>query len=105
LHTDDRVFKLRAERSGRGPGRIYTIKYSATGPTGLKSTATALVVVPHDMGDDGEDHNGDDCHGEAGHGHHDGDGCDEGHHGHFDGDNCQGRDGYHHTGDGDKRKG
>ena len=104
LHTDDRVFKLRAERSGRGPGRIYTIKYSATGPTGLKSTATAFVIVPHDMGD-GDDHDGDDCHGQAGHGHHDGDGCDEGHHGHFDGDNCQGRDGYHHTGDGDKRKG
>lgn len=48
--TDDRVFQLRAERSGKGPGRTYTITYSATGSTGLVATATAKVTVPHDQG-------------------------------------------------------
>ena len=96
--TDDRVFQLRAERKEHGPGRIYYITYSATGPSGIVATASAQVIVPDNMGHGGEVD--DDCHGQGGHGHHDGDGCFDGHHGHFDGDNCQGRDGYHHHGDG-----
>jgi hypothetical protein len=59
--TDDRNFKLRAERKGkeddhkqtdRGTkqlGRIYTVTYSATDASGNKSTASATVTVPHDQ--------------------------------------------------------
>lgn len=41
---------LRAERAGKGKGRIYTIAYSATDFSGNKSITTATVTVPHDMG-------------------------------------------------------
>jgi hypothetical protein len=46
--TDDRSIFLKAERSGGGPGRIYTITYSATDVSGNSATADAVVVVPHD---------------------------------------------------------
>jgi hypothetical protein len=47
--TDDRAFKLKAEREGKNKaGRIYTVTYSATDGTGNKATASATVVVPHD---------------------------------------------------------
>ena len=48
--TDDRSFALRAERSGKGTGRIYTVTYQAKDRAGKTSTATAQVVVPHDQG-------------------------------------------------------
>jgi low density lipoprotein receptor-related protein 5/6 len=38
---------LRAERSGKGDGRIYTITYQATDATGNVSTASVTVTVPH----------------------------------------------------------
>jgi hypothetical protein len=38
---------LRAERSGDGNGRIYTITYQATNTCGATVTATATVTVPH----------------------------------------------------------
>src|SRR3989338_125761 len=41
---------LRAECTGEGSGRIYTITYSATDASGNKSTTTATVTVPHDQG-------------------------------------------------------
>ena len=44
---DDFTFRLRAERSGRGDGRIYSIKYRATDLCGNSTTATATVTVPH----------------------------------------------------------
>jgi len=47
---DDREFELRAERSGPGHGRTYTITYSATDESGNKAEATTTVVVPHDQG-------------------------------------------------------
>lgn len=47
----DKIF-LRAERSGTGSGRIYTINYSATDFSGNAATASATVTVPHDMGDE-----------------------------------------------------
>lgn len=46
--TDDRTFFLRAERSGTGTGRIYTITYRARDAAGNTATATATVTVPHD---------------------------------------------------------
>ena len=39
---------LRAERSGRGTGRIYTIAVSCTDPSGNAADATAIVSVPRD---------------------------------------------------------
>ena len=46
--TDDREFQLRSERSGTGPGRVYTIVYEAHDASGNATVRTATVVVPHD---------------------------------------------------------
>ncbi len=43
----DGTFSLRAERSGTGNGRIYTITYEATDACGNSTQATATVTVPH----------------------------------------------------------
>jgi hypothetical protein len=48
--TEDFLFQLRAERSGTGEGRTYTVTYSATDGSGNVATATAAVIVPHDQG-------------------------------------------------------
>ena len=45
--VDNDSFQLRAERSGAGSGRIYTITYQATNTCGATVTATATVTVPH----------------------------------------------------------
>ena len=50
LGTDDRSFSLRAERSGAGNGRLYTVTYRATDASGNSRLATATVTVPHDQG-------------------------------------------------------
>ena len=47
---NDLQFKLRAERSGSGLGRIYTIVYQATDDCGNFTTADATVTVPLSMG-------------------------------------------------------
>lgn len=59
--TDDRNFKLRAERKDKDDdhkkqagvikplGRIYTVTYSATDASGNKTLASATVTVPHDQ--------------------------------------------------------
>ena len=46
--TDDLCFFLRAERTGGGDGREYTIVYTATDGAGNTATATTVVTVPHD---------------------------------------------------------
>jgi hypothetical protein len=42
------TLKLRAERSGKGDGRSYTITVTATDQSGNASTAEAVVAAPHD---------------------------------------------------------
>ncbi len=44
--VEEYAFKLRAERSGIGTGRTYTITYQATDSCGNSATASAIVVVP-----------------------------------------------------------
>jgi predicted extracellular nuclease len=46
----DYEFELRAERSGVGAGRIYTITYEATDSCGNSATASAVVSVPLSQG-------------------------------------------------------
>jgi hypothetical protein len=50
LGTDDRSFELRAERSGSGAGRVYTVVYRATDSSGNAAEVTAIVRVPHSAG-------------------------------------------------------
>jgi len=50
FRTADVNFRLRAERSGTGNGRVYTIIYTATDASMNTATATVTVTVPHDMG-------------------------------------------------------
>ena len=45
--VDDDSFRLRAERSGRGTGRVYTVTYRAQDACGNAATASATVEVPH----------------------------------------------------------
>jgi hypothetical protein len=42
--------ELRAERDGRGDGRVYTVAFQATDASGNSTTQTFEVVVPHDLG-------------------------------------------------------
>jgi hypothetical protein len=48
--VDDFTFRLRAERSGTGSGRVYTITYQATDACGNTTVATATVTVPLSQG-------------------------------------------------------
>lgn len=47
--TQDGQIYLRAERSGSGSGRFYTITYQATDNSGNVGFGTADVVVPHNQ--------------------------------------------------------
>lgn len=42
------TYQLRAERSGKGPGRTYTITIVARDSSGNSSTTTVTCVAPHD---------------------------------------------------------
>ena len=48
---DDFTFDLRAERSGTGDGRVYTITYQVTDFCGNSTVASATVTVPHSQGE------------------------------------------------------
>lgn len=48
--TMDTSFQLRAERSGKGDGRIYTVSYRATDDAGGVTVTSAEVWVPHQQG-------------------------------------------------------
>jgi hypothetical protein len=48
--ADDREFRLRAERSGGGDGRVYTVTYEVRDASGNATLKTATVTVPHDRG-------------------------------------------------------
>lgn len=50
IGTDDRAFRLRAERAGGGSGRIYTITYVAEDASGNKTTQIVTVSVAHSNG-------------------------------------------------------
>jgi hypothetical protein len=43
-------FALRAERAGKGPGRVYTLVWTVTDSSGNSATATAWVTVPKSRG-------------------------------------------------------
>lgn len=45
--TLDTEFMLRAERSGKGNGRVYTVTYTAADAAGNKTSQSATVKVPH----------------------------------------------------------
>jgi hypothetical protein len=51
LGMDDRNVWLRAERSGRGGGRIYTLTYRVTDGSGNMTEAETNIYVPHDAAD------------------------------------------------------
>ena len=40
--------RLRAERSGKGPGRTYTVRLTATDGSGNQSVARVEISAPHD---------------------------------------------------------
>ena len=44
--TDDRQVLLRAERSGPGTGRVYTLTYEAKDGSGNATTSSVTVTVP-----------------------------------------------------------
>jgi hypothetical protein len=48
--VDEHHVNLRAERSGSGNGRVYTVTIHAIDVNGNESTRDVLVTVPHDHG-------------------------------------------------------
>jgi hypothetical protein len=48
--VDNQTLQLRAERTGKDNGRIYTITYEATDAYGNSTTASTTVTVPHNQG-------------------------------------------------------
>jgi hypothetical protein len=48
--TTDLEFRLRAERSGTGDGRTYTVTYAVVDSSGNETIAQEFVQVPHDQG-------------------------------------------------------
>jgi hypothetical protein len=55
---NDTTFKLRAERSSHGNGRIYTVTYEVTDDCGNSAQASATVKVPKSKGHGHKPHGG-----------------------------------------------
>ncbi len=51
--TGDLTAQLRAERTGKSDGRVYTITIECTDESGNTSTRDVIVTVPHDQGKGG----------------------------------------------------
>ncbi|TYP76576.1 OmpL47-type beta-barrel domain-containing protein [Paenibacillus methanolicus] len=49
IGTPASSFALRAERSGNGDGRTYTVTYTATDQAGNQTVTAVPVIVPHDQ--------------------------------------------------------
>jgi hypothetical protein len=49
--TGPSSFQLRAERQGKGNGRIYGVRFQVLDSAGATQTATCKFVVPHDQSD------------------------------------------------------
>ena len=49
IGTEDYTISLKAERQGKGDGRIYTITYTATDDSGNSADASVTVTVPHNQ--------------------------------------------------------
>jgi hypothetical protein len=47
--TGNSTFELRAERQGKGNGRVYGVNFQMTDSSGAVQTATCKFVVPHDQ--------------------------------------------------------
>ena len=47
--VDDYTFKLRAERSSKGTGRVYTITYMLSDHCGNETVSSVTVFVPLDQ--------------------------------------------------------
>ena len=45
--TGDLTLKIRAERAGKGAGRVYTVTVACTDASGNTSTSTVTIAVPH----------------------------------------------------------
>jgi hypothetical protein len=50
IGTSDTIVRLRAERSGDGLGRVYSLIYVARDVSGNTTSALAILMVPHDEG-------------------------------------------------------
>jgi len=44
------VAQVKAERDGKGDGRVYRIEFQATDPSGASCAGQVTVCVPHDQG-------------------------------------------------------
>jgi HYR domain/FG-GAP-like repeat/CARDB len=51
ISADGKSVQVRSEREGTGDGRVYTVYYSVTGPSGSSAQAACHVYVPHDQSD------------------------------------------------------
>jgi len=56
--TGNLTVKLRASRLASGTGRVYTLTVQCTDAAGNVATKTVTVTVPHDMGNGGDDDQG-----------------------------------------------
>jgi len=54
ISADGKSVKVRAEREGTGDGRVYSVRYAITGPSGGTAQSTCHVYVPHDQSEQHE---------------------------------------------------